>query len=250
MPATCPTCGETLDIPPEHASRAVRCGACRNVFTPSTEAPSAADAVPDSEPTHRSTFGVWVLAFLTFALTAPMVAGCLWFTVALTFPEFETTADPDGRFTAAFPGEANPVNRNAADGTPIRGLELNRELPPEKYFVYYTDLEAEVGKSQKAQDAAFDHAIDRMVRDGMLAESQVSQRQATTHDGYTATDVILQDPDRTGEQGIVRLILVGKRVYAIGVGGPVNPHDPRVREFFLRFQITGEGPKKNPFIGK
>jgi hypothetical protein len=220
------------------------------VFTPSSDVPTLPVVDAESELPHRSTFGVWVLAFLTFALTAPMVAGCLWFTVALTFPEFETAADPDGRFTAAFPGEASPVNRNAADGTPIRGLEFHRELPPEKYFVYYTELEAEVGKSQKAQDAAFDQAIDRMVREGMLAESQVSQRHATTHDGYTATDVILQDPDRTGEQGIVRLILVGKRVYAIGVGGPVNPHDPRVREFFLRFQVTAEGPKKNPFIGK
>ncbi len=250
MPVTCPTCGETLDIPAEVAGGAVRCGACRTVFTPSGDGPAVPVVDADPDPPRRSTFGVWALAVLTFAVTAPMVAGCLWFTVALAFPEFETAADPDGRFTAAFPGEAIPVSRNAADGTPVRGLELNRDLPPEKYFVLYTDLDADVGKTQKAQDAAVDRAIDRMVRDGMLAESQVSQRQATTHDGYPATDAILQDPDRTGEQGIVRLILAGKRVYAIGVAGPVNPHDPRVREFFLRFRVTAGQPPPNPFLGR
>lgn len=246
MPATCPTCGESLDIPAELAGGLVRCGACRTVFAPTGDVPTLPVVEADAAPPRRPTFGVWVLALLTFAVTAPMVAGCLWFTVALTFPEFETAADPDGRFAAAFPGEAVPVSRTAADGTPVRGLELNRELPPERYFVLYTDLDAEVGPSQKAQDAAVDGGIDRMVRTGMFAESQVAQRQATTHDGYLATDVILQDPDRTGEQGIVRVILVGKRVYAIGAGGPVNPHDPRVREFFLRFRVTAGQPQQNP----
>lgn len=259
MPATCPTCGEVLDIPPEFAGRAVRCGACRTVFTPPDDGIPTLRTVgrrdsfrPDAPEPHRSNARVWGLAALTFLLLAPCVGGCGWFCVAMLFPSFESVADADGRFVAGFPGTATAVNRPAADGTPVRGLELDRETPPEKYYVFYYDLPP--ADARNGDDAAFDAAIERVVRDGRFAETPIAARESTTHDGHAALDVQLFDPERFNQERIVRLVRAGDRVYIAGVDGPLDPDQTRVKEFFRRFEVLPppaappDRPKKrNPF---
>lgn len=257
MPAICPTCRESLEIPPEFAGMPVRCGACRTVFTPTPDSPGIRTFAPvdggDGEtPPPTSNVGVWLLAFLTCVMMAPCVGGCGWFCYEMLYPEFEMKTDEDGRFAAAFPGSPDPVSRSAADGTPIRGLELDRDVPDEKYFVYYADnLTSKPEKGNRPpHDPVFDTAIELILRDGRLVDSKIQKQATSQHDGYDALDLILVDDNRPFEKGIVRLVRVGDRVYVVGVAGQMNPGDVRVRSFFNRFQITGPAPPKkgNPFL--
>jgi hypothetical protein len=149
-------------------------------------------------------------------------------------------ADETGRFQAVFPGQPIPVNRKDDDGQLVRGFDLNRDFPPEKYFVYYLDPQKGGAKKEEAvlEDAA--NKLAEFVPPG----SEEVRRDMTKHDGYPALDVLMHNNDAQAGTVIVRLVLGksaigGRRLYVAGVAGPLQPHDTRAKQFFNGFKLTG-----------
>lgn len=257
MIAICPTCNESLDVPDEFADREVRCGNCQSIFLPSSASEVPTVRSSGSRPVlysqrpaaNRGTGGVGVLGCITVVLAGAMVSLCVWGVIAFGYPEFSSATDAEGRFTAVFPGTPDPVERSTDDGSPVRGLELDRPLPPEKFFVFYEDLDA--AQVKRGAEAVFTDAIQRLVRQARFVDSRELARESTKHDGYPALDLQMVDSDKPHEQVVIRLVLAGNRIYAAGAAGALDPNQGRVREFFQGFHVTGAveaKPGKNPFI--
>lgn len=246
MIVTCPYCRDPLEIAEDLAARPVRCGACRAVFTPVPD--DAPDDTPDlrSDGPRRRTrpsppppgvSGAIGLLLLTLLLASPCVGGCVWGMVVLMLPPFESRTDAAGRFTAAFPGPAVASTRLTDDGTGVSGLEFVREVPPERYGVYYFTPKqpARPGTEAKAlSDAAAD--LGGQVAPG----ADEFAREEVTHDGHPALDVRSHYPP--GEL-IVRAVYVrvaGRpdQIYVAAWAGSGGPQDVRVRRFFTAFRVT------------
>jgi hypothetical protein len=135
--------------------------------------------------------------------------------IGMMLPKFQPAADAPGRFRAAFPGAAVPVSRTTDTGLPVQGLELSRDLPPERYFVFYFDSPQKL-PPEKVEPVLAAAAAD--LGDQVAPGAEEIARQPTTHDGHVALDVRYKHPP--GEM-ILRCVHVPgtdrpDRIYVVG----------------------------------
>lgn len=280
MPAAivCPHCREELDIPAEYHGRQVRCANCQNVFTATPEGeppvvrrlpsrpaddsppwrdddrprrPRRRDDEEDDRPPRRSNLGVVAL----LALTLFTVGGCCGvfnlFAMIQTNPPMTAYTQPDGLFKVEFPAE-NPVGGPIAGGDdkpagdPGWQVTANRPSANEHYSVRCYDLKPEWQKL-KAEDALRKVADIEVPPD---AQNDPDRRtELTTHNGFTALDVIDERGGQwpNGTSVVARCVLAGKRVYVVSAQGQQNFHlFWWVRQYFLSFEITDPAATKPP----
>jgi hypothetical protein len=154
------------------------------------------------------------------------------------YPAFLETTDPNGGFyQVSFPGPAAPFTQMTSNGGVVRGVQMSRDFPPERYFVGHIDLPPVAG--QKGVEEALDlAAIDttELVPPGVEELARMPGR----HDSYPCRDWYFADQD---VQLVVRCIVVdgaiARRIYVIGWEGPGprGPEEYRVRRFFRSFRI-------------
>ena len=265
-PVICPSCGERLDIPADLRGTPVRCAACMTVFTPPpADAADAADVPPvrparpaarprpptedgdeypddRARPRRRKRGGlgwVWVLFGGLGLTTCACCGGCgalVWF---VENPTVQAYSSDEGRFAVEFPGPAYPKRLPLGDGEPMKGVESRRDMFQESYFVHYTDLPARRVKdgSEKVLEEAAAEFL-KTVRPGQ------STKQLGTHAGYPAMDVVVHPPGPFETGTVARVVLVGRRLYVVGVTGQVMPETARVERFFHSFQVTDPADKK------
>jgi hypothetical protein len=243
MTATCPNCGDELDIPEQFVSRPIRCGACQSVFSPQEAQTGSyinsreSQINPEEETIRHSSErrgngGVWVLGLLAIIVFGSCAGGCVLSALLLYFPTFESVALADGQFTVAFPDSPQPVSQVWDDAISATGLECRREFTQERYFALVADLPAREWQTG---------AETLLPQVGAWVAGQVPGRREslqafTFHDGYEAFD-LYYTAESLPEGLILRVVRVGKRVIVVGVEGAVAPNDPRAQEFFLRFRI-------------
>jgi hypothetical protein len=258
-PVVCPQCGEELDIPSELRGREVRCATCRTVFTAAADSPAppratrAATGRPlpsrpldddrapwDESPRRRRKSGMtwlWVLLLGGGGLTCLGCCGCGIFAVNLDNPNLVPHESQKGRFAAGFPATPLEAQRVGEDGVTRECTESTRELflgAEETYFVHYRDLPA-APKDEAARQAALDAAGDREV--AKYPGSRQESRTKTTLGGDPAVDVYVAHPDTS--LTYVRLVLSGKRLYAVGISGPgLDPQSMRLKKFLDSFRVT------------
>jgi hypothetical protein len=282
-PAVCPHCQEELDIPAEFRGRQVRCASCQKVFVPPAEQPappslpapgsweeerpsrrpvrddsdrpSSRPAPDDSDrfddrapweydrpprPRKKSTLWVWLLILGFFGLCVLPCGGFFVLGVWVAFPDFQPYDSPEGRFRGEFPVQPFTYTRADDDGRTWHCTEYKRSFPPETYFVRYVDLPR--AKAPAAEKALAD-AADKLA--ARVPGSTELRRTSGTTDGHPSVDLTLEHPDDTVTAA--RLVLVGTRLYEVGVTGMIDRRDadddPRVKHFLDAFkaQTVPEG---------
>jgi hypothetical protein len=242
MISVCPSCRNELEIPEELADSPVRCGLCGHVFTPRPSDRASEPAEPrfdskvraqhrQSGPASASNSAVWFLAFVTAIIFGAISSFCVWGVLLVAYPRFEAITDAAGGFRAVFPGEPTAVCRTWADDQLVFGQEFTREIPDERYFVYYTDWPANL--QHLPTEDRFDIVIEWLLDQYPGIEEREQDRM--THDGYPARDLLADGVEF--QTLVVRMIQVNDRVYVVGISGPISPVDARVREFFRGFHI-------------
>lgn len=267
-PVTCPSCGETLDIPNDLLGGQVRCASCRHVFT----APPPADRLPHDVPTDRRADRppaddsyrvddydadprrrrpkrgglpaiVWVLLGGFVLGTCACCGGFGYLVARMMNPDLEPYRSPDGRFTTKFPGEAKAGTRpTGRDGESAKSVQASRYIigpVDETYFVYYVDL---TPAERKTPTKVADELAEGLVR--ASGGQQVGRQSRRGHHGHDAADVSIRLPD--GKHTIARVVVADGRGYVIGVTGPGNPGGaPWVDEFLDAFEVTEPGGQEN-----
>jgi LSD1 subclass zinc finger protein len=277
-PVVCPHCREELDIPAEFRGRQVRCAACQQVFVPPAEpagppplpAPGnweedrpsrrpardddlparrpvrdAADRLADLDddrapwddrprrPKKRGNLWVWLLVLGVIGLCVLPCGGFVLFAVWVAFPNFQPHDSPAGRYRAEFPGQPFTYTRPDGDRT-WHCTEFKRSLPPETYYVHYTDLtRPQAQRPDRELKAAADKSVSRVVG------SREVRRTSGVTDGYPSVELTVSHPDDSVTSA--RFLLVGTRLYEVGVTGLIDAADatadPRVRHFQDAFKV-------------
>lgn len=265
---TCPHCREHLDIPAEFRGRPVRCGNCQTVFTPTTDdvpvvtRSSSRPAVPrarhvdddeyDRPPRRQSNAGVVLLVAVTLFAVGGCCGGISLIGYHETNPEFVTYASPEGKFKVDFPAEKpskSSITNPLDDKLEGEMVTAERVYGEERYTVKSYPLHPAGEKLTPEQ--ALKQVADAEV--GLLdAKPEVKRdaRDDLKHGGFPAVDVMTGSGNGfTGRQGMVRVILAGKRVYVLSVTGQQvhpqhgNPQHWWQRQFFVSFVITDPSPK-------
>jgi hypothetical protein len=158
-------------------------------------------------------------------------------------PTFQPYSSPEGKFTAEFPGPTVPQRLALGEGKPMTGVESRREMYQETYFIYYVDL-PKAPRDDKVDDVLQKAATDLIAAKGR--PGQPTTKAPATHGGHPAVEVHVQVVPFEPSSGLVaRVVLVGKRLYVIGVNGQVMPEQNRVEHFLQSFKITGADEKKD-----
>lgn len=262
-PVTCPHCREELDVPAEYRGREVKCAACDRVFTPPADEPPLASRAgrdwDDDRPSRRparddddrwddrprrrrkpGTAWVWALLLGVFGLCVLPCGGLVVMSLVVAFPDFQPYSSPDGKFRAEFPGQPTSYTHTMGDGTARTAVELKRGLAGELYFVRHSELSAKDARG--GADAALEAACRKAVTE-KPGSTEVA-RSTSTHDGYPAADLTINHPD--GGMTIVRLVVAGRRVYAVGITCNdqwMSTDDPRVEHFLNSFKVTATDAK-------
>ena len=244
MRVICPRCRNELDLPNEHVGRTVGCSHCGTVFTAHSDERDETDSLAEPPRTHRldreeppsrkSNVGVWGLVLLIAIVMTPCTGVGVWAFAKLLYPNFRPITDQEGRFEAQFPDTPTPITETNDDGLLIRGLEHQREFPPETYRIAYLDLPARQAKLGPVFLVAATLQFSDLVPPG----AREIQRETVKHDGFDALDV--RYTDEPGEF-IVRYVYVPgpktARIYMISWDGSGRPEDARVKRFFLSVQL-------------
>lgn len=247
MIATCPHCGDELDIPEQFASHTIRCGVCQTQFSPYNPGASASvDSneqrfTPSREPglfssDHSDRYPngrVWFLGFLSILVFGGCASGCVLAVFQLYFPTFEPITHAAGQFTVALPDPPHDLSQVWDRTISAAGLEARREFTQERYFALYADLPAQELRTDTEMILP---RVAAWVADQSPGRREI-RREFTFHDGYEAFDIHYAFAN-IQDGLILRVIRAGKRVYVVGIDGPVAPNDPRAQEFFLRFRIN------------
>jgi hypothetical protein len=261
-PVTCPSCGERLDIPADLRGTPVRCAACANVFVPppagGDDAPEVRPARPAARPAEpvedeylddrdrprrRKKGGsgwVWVLLAGLGLTTCLCCGGCGALFLWSENPTFEPYADPAGRFAAEFPGQPRPDQLAVGPGETMAGVECVREMTKESYFVYAADVPAGKGRGEKGADELLQAYADKV---GRAKRGKEESRNLVTHQGHPAVDVYTMVSAFEGGT-VFRVVVAGKRVYVVGVSGPVHPEAPRVEHFLDSLKVQDPADAK------
>ena len=277
-PVVCPKCREELDIPPELRGGDVRCASCATVFTPAVEPddrPSARgwdespvqprranratrdrddssrDADLDRDFDDRSSsrrrsnaprksgmLWLWLMLGGTFGICALGCGGLMIFGAMFDNPDMQPYNSPDGKFQAAFPGK-NPVvsSQMTDDGLKRNTVEMKRKVMKqdfETFFVHYTDLPKK--PKQPEIDKRFQDVVDQL-NTKYPSSKEISRTDASfTHQDSPAMDLHIEHDDDTST--IVRLVMVEKRLYAVGITGHgLVPESMRLKAFWDAFKI-------------
>lgn len=267
---SCPSCRNELEIPPELLGGPVRCANCLTVFSPPVaEVPTVAVAkriasdrdefqFDDAKPS-RSRAWLWLLLFGCTLLTCTCFGSCAGLIGIQAKPAMKPYAAGDGRFTASFPGNPNPVFKTANDGREILGVEVVRILPSEEhYFVEYIVL---VDKELTKDDQKI--AADTLAKWMQDQNGTIMETDVIDHKGLPAAQIFGQFNIFGGRGNVVaRAVRDGDRLYIVGVSGAVAQWNDRVEKFLDDFTPQGApdngkqndppakgARKKNPFKG-
>lgn len=270
---TCPHCHEHLDIPAEFRGRPVRCGNCQTVFTPSAGDPPVVQRLPgrpsgrpvararplddgdddyDRRPPRRSNAGVVLLLFLTLFTVGGCCGGISLIGYLQTNPQFVTYTSPEGKFKVEFPAEnpkqdptVNPLDEKL-EGVVVKA---DRVYGEEEYTVksYPLHPAAEKLSPEEALKVIADAEVKLL---NVPPEVKRDTNPDLKHGGFPAVDVMTGAGNGfAGQQGMMRVILAGKRVYVLSVTGQQvrpqhqNPQHWWQRQFFVSFEITDPPPK-------
>lgn len=242
---TCPSCRDQLDVPTEFRGRSVKCATCQTVFPvpaepePPSVRPSRAGARTrprdpddfDDTPKRRGNGLVWFLLLGTLLVCGGISLACAGFSVWLYNPPMKAHTSDDGKFTVEFPGDPAPFQQTGEKGVVMKGMEARRQTNEMRFSVKYYDLP----KAPQDDEQAVAEAIKSEI--ASLAAGSELQRQTTRHAGFPALDVQLsQGPEFLRRITILRVVLVGKRVYILMAQGQnLMPEIAYVQKFFISF---------------
>ena len=247
---TCPNCRDQLDVPTEFRGRPVKCATCQTVFeVPSgpgsdppvaraSRAPRPRDPDYDARPRKRGNGIVWFLLFGTLVVCGGMAAGCAGFCYWMYNPPMTLHKSEEGKFQVEFLAEPQPFTQTGDKGAVVKGLEARRETNETRFFVKYFDTPKRIKGKEDDVDAALEDLAKAEVAG--LAAGGVSQRQITTHAGFPAIDVLLEQGSQFMKRvTVLRIVMAGPRIYVLGVQGQnLMPQIWYVQRFFLSFQVT------------
>ena len=259
---TCPNCRDQLDVPSEFRGRSVKCATCQTVFavpeSPSAEAPVArpSRAAPqlrprdpddgDRRPAKRGNGIVWFLLFGTLLICGGLGLGCGLLSYTVYNPPMTPHKSEDGKFQIEFPADPQPFTQTGEKGAVVKGMEARRDLGEMRFFVKYYDAP----KPAKTKDGDADAALEALVKTEVagLAAGGIVQRQITTHAGFPALDVQLEQGSQLMKRvTVLRVILAGPRVYVLGAQGQnMMPQIWYVQRFFLSFQPSEKAKPAAP----
>jgi hypothetical protein len=234
-PVVCPTCGSSLDIPPDLLGRQVRCASCGSVFTPAGD-PGRPPAEPAYDrPRPRSRLGcLWALLGVAVLSGACCCGGCVALVHFADNPTLEPYTAPDQSYTASFPGTPGAVNRFSPTGKKVTGVDVNRNIPAERFFVEYVVLSpAELKEDpQKLLNTACDQWL-ATVPGGQEARP----RYARDFDGFPAMDLFVSHDGLFNQNNnlLVRVVKVNDRLYSVGVAGQITADQKHGDEFLDSF---------------
>jgi LSD1 subclass zinc finger protein len=258
MPAVnCPNCRDELDIPSEFVGRDVRCAVCQTVFTvPYRAAPPVVQRRSSSQvnaeasennslddettPRRKKARGSFAWLFIMLGMLSCCGVGCGGFGILIAIvanPPFQPYTAPDETFSAVFPGKVTATKDTTDDGLARFRAEARRKFPPEFYWVQHVEL-----TKKEDADTILKVAADRSVK--RISGGTEVKRTPNTIDGYSALDVTIEHGN--GQQvTLVRHIVVGKRLYSIGIDGPqgLDFVIDYVDKFFSGFQLKSKAPE-------
>ncbi|HVK07232.1 MAG TPA: hypothetical protein VM597_00505 [Gemmataceae bacterium] len=271
---TCPECGSTLEVPDAAAGKRLRCKNCQAMFRPDAAAADAArptrkrvnddeDDRPrprprraegdaddaDDRPARRPASGsrlplVLGLAGLGILLVGGAVAAFLAFGGSAGSREF---TDPDGVFTASFPGK--PKEQTTAAPQPDRWGEKIYSATANGITVSVEVLEPGAALEVNAQSAETILAAlrHRALIDGNWEEID---RKSDPHRGHPAEQMIFRHAS-TGWVAFFRAVVGGRyvlRLIATTAGASMDADKAReLREKALAFFDRVEpGPAFGP----
>lgn len=268
-PVVCPHCREELDIPLELRDREVRCAVCRNTFIPddgdlaSAPPPPALRAEParsrsrdefDDDFSERprrpkrtgSNRTVWVLILGMLSCCGLGCGGfCIW-GIVMVFPNFEPYDSAEGRFHAEFPGEPKKYQETDEQKRTRHKVDYHRQFPEETFFVHYVDLTDKAKLDEKAIAATLKEAADqeRNRHPGTTERGRMS----STVGGYDSVDLSLTHAGQPKAMTVVRIVLVERRLYYVGVTGKSNLQfdTPYVMHFMDAFRIEPAAKNEEP----
>ncbi len=258
---TCPNCRDQLDVPTEFRGRSVKCATCQTVFAvpiaPTGEAAlakaprAAARERPrdsddeDRRPKRRGNGLVWFLLFGTLLTCGVGSALCGGFAFWMYNPEMTVHKSEEGKFQVEFPAEPVPFTQSGEKGAVVKGMEARREAGEMRFFVKYFDAPKKPKNPEKDGDTILGEVVKAEIA-GLAAGAEV-QRQTTTHAGFDAIDVQLEQGSQFMKRvTVLRVILAGSRIYVLGAQGQnLLPQVWYVQRFFISFQPS-EKPKPAP----
>lgn len=268
-PASCPKCAEELNIPDEFYGKNVRCAGCGNVFTPSEQAEAPKTVRPtrddddDDLPTRRSNrdddfedrprrgsrrpvrremrsaprgrsgaFWIWLTLGGLFSVCALGCIGAIGFGIFMDNPKLVPYDSPDGAFHAGFPDLPVVATTTDEKGRTKTTYEKSRKLPQETFFVHVVELKTKPTAAEA--EALLTEVVDAYV--AKRSGSTEIDREPTNLQGYPAVEVEIEHPDNSDT--FVRVIIVGKRIYFVGISGQgLVPESQRLRLFWDEFRI-------------
>jgi ribosomal protein S27E len=256
----CPKCAEELDIPEELLDGPVRCASCTNVFTAPRggSAPVVRATRQDSDddndrtssldydrPRRRSStstkakgsgskWWLWFLILGTFGICFLGCGGLIGVGIYMDNPKMVPYEAPDQSFKTGFPGKPKVVTLKDDEKRNQTNTEWTRTImgqPFETFFVNYVDLD----KKPKT-DADRDKILEEFA-DAMLAKSPGTDEDARTKMTYQGFPTLELHHDHNDEtQTFVRIVIIGKRVYTVGITGRgLAPESMRLKKFWEQF---------------
>lgn len=252
----CPQCGDWLGVPPEFATRPVRCGSCGRVIAPHERGQPAPPPPADprgprfpeheDETTHRprpkgGAPGVWLLlAVLGFGC-----CGCGGLILAGLFvvnPPWEAYTPDNGAFTAEFPGKPTYSEDTAGiqwpDGTPatLHKYDAGKLGNTEWFAVHYYDL-------PRSKDRPSNKVLINLIVEGYKKAAPGGFNQVTSNDSpavvHPAKDVegTFTHPQLGPVYAYGRGLVAGDRVYMlVAVGKDRTKLAPEKDRFFNSFK--------------
>jgi hypothetical protein len=236
---SCPECDRDLEFPESFLGKKLRCRKCRHEFwaeRPRSESEDDedeprdrkrsrrpaedddADAAPARGPKTKSRLPLILgLAGLGVLLIGGAVAAFLAFGGS-GGREF---ADPDGVFTASFPGQPS-----AATTTPPQPNRWGEKVYSTKvggitYSVEVLDPGDALGADARTPRAVLDVVRIYALRDGNGTEID---RNTDAHRGYPAEQVLFRSGDQT-RATFLRTVVGGRYVLRLLVAGPMTDAD-------------------------
>jgi hypothetical protein len=176
---------------------------------------------------------VWVLLLVTLLLVGGCVGGCVGLAAWAYNPTMHPFDSPEGKFRVEFPGDPSPT----VSGENGRVTVFADREGQERYAVKCYEVPIRLRFLPEAE------ALDELAKAELKDLGTPTRREVTTHGGLPALDLMAETGSGlfTRRVTVMRLVLVGNRVYVVSaVGGPnFDQQLPWwVRQFFTSFELT------------
>jgi len=192
------------------------------------------DRSPRRKRKRKSGSSAWVWILLlgggAFIVLCCGGFGALFYMVEQ--PTLHSYTDPGNRFKAEFPETPTTRTDTTDAGLTRTWTESVREFPEETWFVNYVDLKAK--PTGAGVDKALRSACDEFAK-VKVGTSELARIPATQN-GLTGMELHLEHADAT--QTVVRFLLDGQRLYAVGITSVgIDPESLRMIAFWESFQV-------------